>query len=312
MTALAGVLLAPASTAAAAPAPLARTAHVAYARHDGTSFAYDVVHPPGSRRAPIVVLVHGGGWWRGGREDLIQTRPIAQAFARAGFAAVVPDYRLACSGPGQHRRVFGLSFTVGDPSGCGAHLPDQVDDVRATVRHVRSHAGTLRVDPRRVALVGVSAGGHLALLAALGTGDDDLHVRAVVDASGPTATHFIRLQQARPKPPLRTIRAAFTNAVGCHPWVCPGRWNEADPSVQLRRRSSPTFALLAIAGARETQVPARSMQPFVFAMQRRGRTAGLLTVGGACHGSGCLMAPRRGAAPSPLAQTFAFLRRELR
>lgn len=136
--------------------------------------------------------------------------------------------------------------------------------------HVRSHAGTLKVSSTRVGLIGVSTGGHLALLAAE-RGGASARIRAVVNVSGPTATDFIRRQGARPQLPVRTIRASFTNAIGCHPTACLRRWRAAGcakgasgrgrrRSRRVPRRRLPVRSLAdrgTIAAGADLVVPAR-------------------------------------------------------
>ena len=95
-------------------------------------------HPPGP--VPAVLHLHGGGW------TLFSKWPVANVFlARAGFVTLSADYRLAP----------------------GATFPAQLHDVKTAVRWIRAHAGELGVDPSRIGVWGVSAGGHLAGL--LGT-----------------------------------------------------------------------------------------------------------------------------------------------
>jgi acetyl esterase/lipase len=89
--------------------------------------------------APCVVVVHGGAWSRG---DPSQAAGNALHFARRGISTVSISYRLAP----EHR------------------FPAQLDDVRRGLRWVRAHAGDLGIDPERIALIGLSAGAHLALL----------------------------------------------------------------------------------------------------------------------------------------------------
>ena len=109
----------------------------------------DVHLPEEPRPAPVVVVLHGGYW----REafDRRHTRPLAEALADEGFVVVTPEYR----------RIGG-----------GGGWPTTFDDVRAALAHVHAVAAALpgRVSGDDACLVGHSAGGHLALWAALQPG----------------------------------------------------------------------------------------------------------------------------------------------
>ena len=113
---------------------------VVYAEVDGVPLRYDHYRPLGrTGPVPAVVFVHGGGWMRG---DPSQAAGNALHFARCGIATVAISYRLA---PG-HR------------------FPAPLDDVRRGLRWIRAHADALGIDAGRLALLGVSAGAHLAML----------------------------------------------------------------------------------------------------------------------------------------------------
>lgn len=105
---------------------------------------------------PVVVFVHGGYWTGGDRRYYafftgLYGR-IGIALARRGVGTAVISYRLAP----------------------GTRIAGQVADVVAAVRWVRAHIGRHGGDPRRLFVMGHSAGGHLAAL--LGT--DATHLRA--------------------------------------------------------------------------------------------------------------------------------------
>ncbi len=106
----------------------------------------DVYRSPGDGSRPLVVVVHGGSWQRGARGEAERT---SRALAAAGYVVADVGYRLA-----------------------PAHLfPAAVADVKCAVGRLRERAGELQIDPRRVALLGRSAGGEIALVAAYSTGD---------------------------------------------------------------------------------------------------------------------------------------------
>jgi acetyl esterase/lipase len=95
---------------------------------------------------PLVVVVHGGSW-RGG--DKGGATSLSKDLAARGFAVADVRYRLAPA----------------------ARFPAAVSDVKCMIGLLRARAAELRFDPRRVSLLGRSAGGQIALLAAYSVGD---------------------------------------------------------------------------------------------------------------------------------------------
>ena len=104
------------------------------------SLSMYVFHPAvqhGSESASAILLFHGGGWSAGSPE---WTFDAARRFADLGMVAIPVQYRLS------EGNVTPI---------------DALTDVCAAFRWVRERAAELRIDPRRVAGYGVSAGGHL-------------------------------------------------------------------------------------------------------------------------------------------------------
>ncbi len=101
--------------------------------------------PNGGR--PAVVLVHGGSWFQG---DTSMMDPEGTLLARQGWVG------------------FSISYRFAKPE--KPSFPDAVGDVQRGVRWVAAHAKDFGATPDRLAMIGSSAGGHLAaLVAALGT-----------------------------------------------------------------------------------------------------------------------------------------------
>jgi acetyl esterase/lipase len=123
---------------------------VPYARRNGVDLLIDVYRPAGKAKA-AVLLLHGGAWRRGSKQAVA---PSAKALAGHGFVALAVQYRL-----------------LGD-----APWPAQIQDVNSAIRWARRNAGNLGVDANKIVVEGLSAGGHLALLAA-----GAAHVRAFSD-----------------------------------------------------------------------------------------------------------------------------------
>jgi acetyl esterase/lipase len=121
----------------------------------------DLYVPAGAGPWPAVLVVHGGGWIRGERADM---DTFAKRLAQAGYAAYNIGYRLAPDD----------------------RFPAQLDDLRAALRWLHAHAAAHRIDPDRIAVMGYSAGAHLALMLGLDADADTPRVRAVVAGAGPT------------------------------------------------------------------------------------------------------------------------------
>lgn len=115
-----------------------------YAVHGGQSLKGVLYSPRAAEKYPAVIGIHGGGWQIGGPDAYRYWGPWLAARGHVFYAIA---YRL--SKPGQK------SF------------PDAVQDVRAAVQFLKASAAELKVDAERIALMGDSAGGHLASLVAL-------------------------------------------------------------------------------------------------------------------------------------------------
>lgn len=132
-----------------------RVLDVEYARVDGESLKLDMSIPGGGGPHPAVILIHGGGWSSG--DKAADFTALLEPLEAAGFAWFSINYRLAP----KHR------------------WPACFDDVNTALQWVREHSTKNRIDPRRIALLGYSAGGHLAALAAI-RADPKSPVQAVV------------------------------------------------------------------------------------------------------------------------------------
>lgn len=123
----------------AAQAVAARGEH-GYGAHPRQRLDY---HPAnGSRRAPVILFVHGGGWTAGDKAAGGAQKPLH--FTARGFAYASVNYRL-----------------VPD-----ATVEDQAADIAAAIAWLRGNARRLAIDPGRIVLMGHSSGAHLAALVA--------------------------------------------------------------------------------------------------------------------------------------------------
>jgi acetyl esterase/lipase len=118
----------------------------------------DLYRPKTRSRAarPAVVLIHGGGFRRGSRTNagLVRT---ARALAARGIVAASIDYRLRGQNPVPSRRIARLTAALPRQSFFTGVLA-AVDDTLTVTRYLERNARRLRVDRRRIGLVGTSAG----------------------------------------------------------------------------------------------------------------------------------------------------------
>jgi acetyl esterase/lipase len=201
----------------------------------GGEHVIDLRLPPGaSGPRPLVVVVHGG-FWRDAY-DRTHTGPQATALAAEGYLVAVPEYR----------RV-GLS---------GGGWPGTFDDTAAwsdvVVDLTTDELGPGVVDADRVALVGHSAGGHLALWAAsrhrlpessVWRRPTRLPVRGVVSLAG-----VCDLALAAE---LALSDGATQDLVGGDPSTYADRYALADPSALLPRGARTVL----VHGADDRAVP---------------------------------------------------------
>lgn len=265
-------------TASAAPAASAAARYdVPYGALPGQRLDVHAPAPsPRERRRlsfalrPAVVLVHGGGWAHG---DKRRMTPVAMALARAGFVAFNVNYGLA--------RAWLPGF------------PRQLRDLRRAVRWIRAGAARYRVDPRRIGVLGSSAGAHLAALLAT-TGQGPLTAGARVAALATWSAPFDLAAL-----PSRWQGGIVDVLLSCY-GPCPGRRAAASPLRHVSADDPPAL----LVNARHELVPAIQALRMADALAANGVPRRLLLLDGTLHG--------RELAPFALESSIAFLRRELR
>jgi acetyl esterase/lipase len=225
--------------------------------------------PKGSGPHPIAIVLHGGCWRA--RYDIGHTRAFSDALRREGIAVWSLEYR-----------------RVGNP---GGGWPGTFLDVAAGADHLRTLASSHPLDLSRVAAVGHSAGGHLALWLAARRGlheaseirgsSDPLPVAGVVSLAGVTD-----LRRAVDERVCDTMAAEL---VGGRPEDVASRYAEASPIERLPLGVPQRL----VTGALDTVVPPALGEEYTAKARVKGDDATHTLVAGAGHFEG--IAPSTGA-----------------
>lgn len=139
-------------------------ADVEYLLQPGRAERGDLYQPTqaaagGNTLRPAVLVIHGGGWY-GGDKGAVREINICSNLVLHGYVCFSIDYLLADAPPAD---------SSGGPLAAGraATFPQNLYDCMRGVQFLRQHAVRLHIDPRRIGVIGGSAGGTLAHLLAL-------------------------------------------------------------------------------------------------------------------------------------------------
>ena len=231
--------------------------------YDGT---FDMYEPKGDStrtNRPAIIAIHGGYWREG---DKAWGGNIAEDLSPRGYVVFSINYRLS--------------------SRPGGTWPAQIEDVQNALKYIRANAARFRIDPGRIASLGMSAGGHLATMVALrddSTGPDG-RVKVAINLDG---EHDMTM-------PPDQVMDNFDNILE---WVIghPAPWSDAE----LRDISTVTFArpdvsLLTVHGAGDDNVYVRQGERITAALQAAGAETEFVRLEGRdgnCH-SDCWRVPR--------------------
>jgi acetyl esterase/lipase len=137
--------------------------------------------------SPALVLIHGGGFTTGGKNDLADA---AQIFASFGYTVASIDYRLAGSNPPPEPGPGGNLIpppppyaTLPVPSGVNA-VNAAVNDATKAMQWMRTNAALYGIDPNRIGIGGASAGAVTALLLAYNNPADAVTPKVVLSYLG--------------------------------------------------------------------------------------------------------------------------------
>lgn len=195
--------------------------NIEYKNLPGKSLQMDFYHAKNSvSKSPLLVFIHGGAWSHGDRSEYLG---YALHFAALGYATATLTYRVVKDAP----------------------YPACVQDVTDAVQFIFENSEKYRYDPDRVALIGGSAGAHLAMLAAYGwkspvpkpdtsaIAPNKHKIKALVEMYGPV--DFTTVYARNQSMVTRMIAHSYEES--------PKLYAEASPITWVSKNSPPTLIL---------------------------------------------------------------------
>jgi acetyl esterase/lipase len=182
---------------------------------DGEKLTLDVFRP-GYEHGPLpgVLVIHGGSWQNGNSREFI---------ALNGYLAA-RDYL-----------VFSINYRLAPKW----KFPAGRDDILSAIAYLKVYAGQLGLDPTRLALLGRSAGGQLALLAAYTAADPA--IRGVISVYAPTDLRYGYEHPASKQ--LIDTRAVLETYLGGSPAKADEAYFAASPINFVNPASPPTLLI---------------------------------------------------------------------
>jgi acetyl esterase/lipase len=143
---------------------------VIYQEHKERELHLDAFLFTKEKKNPAVIMIHGGGWRSGNKN---QMQEMAKEMASKGYSCFAVEYRLSLE----------------------AKYPEGIYDVKNAIKFIKDNAKRFNVDPDKIAVLGCSSGGQMAAL--IGTTNENLDfedksfkskssskVQAIIDVDG--------------------------------------------------------------------------------------------------------------------------------
>jgi acetyl esterase/lipase len=255
-----------------------------YATVDGKPIGLDLYLPADVQQPALLVYLHGGAWANNNKSQY------PSFLVDRGFAVASLDFR---------------STNV-------ARFPANVHDIKAGIRFLRAKAAEYGYRGDRIAVVGASSGGHLAVLVGVTSGNKQLegtageylnqssNVQAIVSYFGATNLTTI-LSQSTPSG-LAMRAPALEKLLGAPPNKVPELARLASPVFHVDRDDPP---VLLLHGDQDTQMPINQVHELQGAYENVGREVDVMILHGVDHVAPPFFAGK------PVDRVVAFLRRTL-
>ena len=186
--------------------------NVAYGNHAAQHMD---IYLPANRsvtKTKSLILIHGGGWNSG---------------SRASFTSYIDSFKRRMP----NYAIFNIDYRL-----VKAYMdfPEQQNDIKTAVDFITSHADKYEINPARLVLLGVSAGGHLALLQAYK--HNSPKIAAVIDFFGPT--DLLSMYNKPWNPMIPHLMKTLLNG---SPRVNASAYENASPANFISAKTPPTL-----------------------------------------------------------------------
>lgn len=290
-----------ASTAQRGPSAMAFDVEdVEYLRHGETPVLARIYRPHGAGPFPIMVDLHGGAWC-----NLDRTSDVLfnETLARNGVTVVALDFRMPPDAP----------------------YPASLADINYGIRWAKANASSLKGRASKIGVIGISSGGHQAMLGGLRPADSRYaalpmagspHVDARVGCAvlvWPVIDPLCRYHHAqRLKASGGSYPAQIDSVIPLHMkfWGSEEAMEEGNP-VGILERGEPVDLppVLYVQGAGDVVHPRADLERFVAAYRKRGGEVDLALYEG--EAEGFIRNPQSKAGPVALQRIVDFVRARL-
>ena len=233
---------------------------VEYLRHGDKALLARVYKPRGSGPFPLLIDLHGGAW---NKKDRMSDAGTDEPLARSGVVVVSLDFRMPPD----------------------AKYPGSLQDVNYAIRWCKANAGKLKTSPDRIGILGVSSGGHQAMLAAMRPRDSryaalelpggsafDASVRAVV-LCWPVIDPLGRYRYAKNMLEQGKLLKNANDWVECHDkyWKDEMEMSEGNPTLALERGEKVEMPpVLYLQGTADNAHPKPNREQFIASYKKAG------------------------------------------
>jgi acetyl esterase/lipase len=240
---------------------------VEYLRHGDKPLLARVYKPKGEGPFPMLIDLHGGAWCK---KDRLADEGTDVPIAKSGVTVIALDFRMP-------------------PDGA---YPASVQDINYAIRWAKSRAKELKGDPNRVGVLGVSSGGHQAMLTAMRPGDAryaslplaggiDASVQAVV-LCWPVIDPLGRYEYAKENLTGKLEKSA-KEWIACHDkfWGSEAAMAEGNPTRALERGEKAELPpVLYLQGTADVAHPVPNRDKFIQLYRKAGGKVDLHTFEG--------------------------------